>query len=53
MNNCVSLLLQLSSILIPSYVLPAINLSEFQTARSSGQRPFFLLVEQSTSVALC
>lgn len=51
MNNCVSLLLQLSSILIPSYVLPAIHLSKFQTGRSSGQRPF--VFSAGTAKHLC
>jgi len=50
MNNGVSLLLHLSSILIPSCVLPAIHLSKFETVRSSGQTLFFLLAERSTSV---
>lgn len=45
MNNHVSLLLLLSSLLILFYILPAIYLSKFQTVRSSGQRPFFLLAK--------
>lgn len=44
MNNHVSLLLQLSSILILFYILPAIHLSKFQTVRSSGQKPFFFVL---------
>lgn len=50
MNNHVSLLLQLSSILILFYILPAIHLSKFQTVRSSGQKPFFFCAGK---VALC
>lgn len=53
MNNCVSLLLQLSSILILSYVLPAIHLSRFQIGRSSGQRPFFFCWHSKAPLWLC